>query len=200
MHLDDAHVRYALDKAREIAEQYRLYVIPGDGTKKSVDDLLWLMQQYLEKRITPRELLILADDSKTVHGMYAAMADGSYEIYVLAELGGVEGRFVLCKELFHVVIDKDECRNMHLYEHVVESQSSFSISTLKPNVSVQWEALAEIAAMEFLFPYADRVRILEACGGNPDFAAIAHRYGVPQVYIEMYLSLMDEFAKVENPG
>ena len=195
MILEDKDVQFALDKAREIAECYRMYVLSGDAPKKSIDDLIWLFGEHCNKRIVLRELNMPAQDL-AVRGMYAALSDGSYEIYTLAELGSHEERFVLTKELFHVVLDTEECRNMDLYNHLEDAQSSFTIGDAEPNRSVTWEVLAEIAAIEFLFPYATRVAVLAAAGGNPNFADIARRYGVPQLYIEMYLSapVMQEFA------
>lgn len=197
MILDDKDVQFALEKAKEISECYRLYVLGGDSPKKSIDDLIWLFGQHCGKKIAMGELNIPAQDL-VVRGMYAALSDGSYEIYTLAELGSHEERFVLTKELFHVVMDTEECRNMDLYDHLVDAQASFSIGDSEPNKSVVWEALAEIGAMEFLFPYHDREQLLAASGGNPNFVDIARRYGVPQSYIEMYLSetVMNEFGRL----
>lgn len=199
MILDDKDVQFALEKAKEISECYRLYVLGGDAPKKSIDDLIWLFGEHCGKKIALGELNIPAQDL-VVRGMYAALSDGSYEIYTLAELGSHEERFVLTKELFHVVMDTEECRNMDLYDHLVDAQASFSIGDSEPNKSVVWEALAEIGAMEFLFPYDDRVQVLAASGGNPNFVDIARRYGVPQSYIEMYLSetVMDEFGRLRG--
>ncbi len=199
MKLREKDVSTVLEKAAEIAETYRMYVLAGNAHKKSVDDLLWLFGEHLGKVIVARELNLQAADL-VVRGMYVALDDGTYEIYTLAELGSHEERFVLTKELFHVVMDDEDCRNMDIHGHLVEAQSSFSIGDSEPNTSVACELLAEIGAMEFLFPYADRVTVRERAGDNPDFAEIARRYGIPQLYIETYLSehMMGEFARLQQ--
>nr|WP_244667600.1 ImmA/IrrE family metallo-endopeptidase [Xanthomonas sp. D-109] len=130
--------------------------------------------------------------------MFAAFVGGSYGIYLLAELQERERRFVLTKEMFHVLLDEERCRNMDIYGHVQEATMSFSIEDSNPNSPVAAEVLAEIGAMEFLLPYAKRKVLLEQCGDAPDFALIARRYGIPQMYVEEYLSdrMMAEFAKI----
>ncbi len=89
---------------------------------------------------------------------------------------------------------------MDIYGHVQEAASSFSIENedANPESPVATEFLAEIAAMEFLLPYAKRKAILDHANGEPDYAMVARIYGIPQVYVEGYLSdrMMSEFAKI----
>lgn len=197
MRLSDTDVRYALDKAKELTEQYETYSRAKDHCQRSVDDLAWLCGDYLGKSVAIYDLKLAADEM-VIRGMFAAMHDGSYEIYLLSELGDRERRFVKCKELFHVILDDEQCRSMDIYAHVQLAAAAFSIDDNSPESPVAWELLAEIAAMEFLLPYSERQRILAASGGNVDYADIARRYGVPQLYVENYLSdaMMGEFAKV----
>ncbi|MEJ2790077.1 MULTISPECIES: ImmA/IrrE family metallo-endopeptidase [unclassified Pseudoxanthomonas] len=198
MILDSGDVIFGLQKAKEIAEQYKLYTLAADRDARSVDDLVKICGEYLEKTVRIRELNLPAED-RVIRAMFAALADGTFEIYVLAELGERERRFVLCKELFHVVLDQERCRSMDIYRHLEEATASFSTQDSRPNSPVAWEILAEVAAMEFLFPYAERAAILLASNGNPDFSAIARRYGIPQAHIENYLSqpMMDVFANLQ---
>lgn len=197
MLLPDKDVVFAIEKAQELTEQYNLYSRAKDHCQRSVDDLEWLCGEYLQKKVEVRDLRLAADEM-VIRGMYAALADGSYEIYLLAELGDRERRFVKCKELFHVILDHEQCRSMDIYVHLQLAAAAFSIADSSPDSPVAWELLAEIAAMEFLLPYSERLKIVAAASGNIDYADIARRYGVPQLYVENYLSdaMMAEFAKV----
>ncbi len=180
-----------------MTEQYKLYSRAAGHTQRSVDDLEWLCGEYLGKTVSVLDLQLAADEL-AIRGMFAALSDGSYEIYLLADLGERERRFVKCKELFHVVLDDENCRSMDIYAHLELATVAFSVAGSNPESPVACEALAEIAAMEFLFPYAERVEVIERSGGNVDYPAIATQYGIPQLYVEMYLSdpMMTEFAKV----
>lgn len=186
MILTDADVENCTQKAREAAEQYVLYALhPRD--LRSLDDLERILVEYLGKPVEILDLRIPAGD-RVVRGMFMARKDGTYLVFRLADLGDRERRFVTCKELFHVILDDERCRNMDLLGHLEASQTSFSTADSRPDPGVKSELLAEIGAMEFLFPYARRVEELARAGENPDFGMIAAKYGVPQLYVEEYLS------------
>lgn len=199
MLLSDDDVIRCLDKAKEMSEAYELYVRAPDASARSMDDMIWVVGEYLQKKVEVNDLDVLADD-KVIRGMFAAFADGHYEIFLLGELNERERRVVTTKEMMHVLLDEEDCRNMDIYGHVQEAASSFSIENedANPESPVATEFLAEIAAMEFLLPYAKRKAILEHANGEPDYAMVARVYGIPQVYVEEYLSdrMMSEFAKI----
>lgn len=199
MLLSDDDVIRCLDKAKEMSEAYELYVRAPDASARSMDDMIWVVGEYLQKKVEVNDLDVLADD-KVIRGMFAAFHDGHYEIFLLGELNERERRVVTTKEMMHVLLDEEDCRNMDIYGHVQEAASSFSIENedANPESPVATEFLAEIAAMEFLLPYAKRKAILEHANGEPDYAMVARVYGIPQVYVEEYLSdrMMSEFAKI----
>lgn len=198
MQLSDDDVIRCLEKAKELSEAYELYVRAPDACARSMDDMLWVVGQYLQKAVEVNDLDVLADD-KVIRGMFAAFEDGHYEIFLLGELNERERRVVTTKEVCHVLLDEEDCRSMDIYDHVQEAASSFSIENdTKPESPVATEFLAEIAAMEFLLPYAKRKEILAHANGDPDYAMVARVYGIPQVYVERYLSdrLMAEFTNI----
>ncbi|BCX42736.1 MULTISPECIES: hypothetical protein [Stenotrophomonas] len=182
-----------------MSEAYELYVRAPDASARSMDDMIWVVGEYLQKKVEVNDLDVLADD-KVIRGMFAAFEDGHYEIFLLGELNERERRVVTTKEMMHVLLDEEDCRNMDIYGHVQEAASSFSIENedANPESPVATEFLAEIAAMEFLLPYAKRKAILEHANGEPDYAMVARVYGIPQVYVEGYLSdrMMSEFATI----
>lgn len=184
MYFNNEDLIFCLGKAKEMSEHYKLNVLSPDRTKRSIDDLHSLCSEYLQKKVEIHELNLPAGDNE-IRGLYMANSDGTFDIYVLAELGVNEQRFVRCKELFHVILDQDKCRSMDIYNHLESTTASFAIINSTPNSPVAWEVLAEIAAMEFMFPYVERIEVLK---NNPDFAELARRYGIPQYMIELYLS------------
>lgn len=197
MDLDEKDVISCLAKAKEMIELYKLYTRVSNGSMRSVDEFEDLFCTYLDRKVVVNDLTLAADDS-AIRGMFAALADGTYEIYLLAELPDRERRFVKCKELFHVVLDEDRSRSMDIYAHVEEAATSYFKGDSSPTSPVVCEALAEIAAMEFLFPYEDRVAVIAASDGSPNFERVAAQYGIPQSLVEEYLSshYMSEFGSI----
>lgn len=181
--IDD--IRRSLDKARELTEHYNQYVLNHQRLPRSVQDLQWVMEQYLECRIEVFEL-----DSpvphNTVLGTYVRLPDRCHVI-LQPGLNFCWSRFVLCKELFHVVLDHPECRVTDIDKHLAEVVAVFPVLESRPGPTTVSEVLPEIAAMEFLFPYTQRRERL-AASPSPDFLAIAEEFKIPQVLVEDYLS------------
>jgi Zn-dependent peptidase ImmA (M78 family) len=149
--------------------------------------------EYLGKKIELKELLNVQAQDNSIRGYYLSFGD-RYEICLLAGMNFCWRRFVACKELFHVILDDERYRTTDIYNHVEEVIAKFPVAVMAGSAVVS-EALAEIAAMEFLFPYPDRRRILTA--GSPDYLAIAQRYKIPQALVEEYL--VDSFVKGLEP-
>lgn len=176
-------LRTCLAQAANIIEIYRLHYPHPDALPRSVDTLRDLLQTHEGKEVNVLKSHLDAQ-KESVKGHYVAY-DDHYDVVILSGLNYCWERFVLCKELFHVVIDSDEYRNVHIGELVEEYTVSWP-ADINPGPNVTNEMVAEICAMEFLFPYADRVGYIS--GSGYDSGAIAERYRVPKVFIERYLS------------
>lgn len=185
--LDDSLKRcYAL--ANELAEQYALYA-RTDHDKKSMDDLIHVFKDYMNNgaTIVLKDLDIAAKPDSVVRG--AMLRRGNiYEIYVIE--GDVEEnrRFVTCKELFQTLLDDEDMWNMNLNAHVQElGAADFIVNAA--SAAVESEKLAEIAAMQFLYPYQERVAdIARIRSGECTYQKISDHYGLPQIYVEIYLN------------
>jgi Zn-dependent peptidase ImmA (M78 family) len=181
MSITAQHLRFCLDKSKEITEAYKQHVRIGNHNKKSADDLLEVCTEYLEKGVSVVEVTVeTGGPTKAACVVY----EDHFEIYIRSGLQEEWRRFVLCKELFHLVIDMEDCRDLNLYEHVEAMQSPMLAENQRNGA--QMERLAEACAMEFLFPYADRVEILKRPEIN--YQQIADQYGIPLVFAEAYLS------------
>jgi Zn-dependent peptidase ImmA (M78 family) len=179
---------HCLDKAREIAEQYKLYVLVADDPLRSVDKLTEICRKYLNKEIEIFELDIDKNESPVFGASILKEGDARYDICHVKNLNYCWQRFVVCKELFHVVLDEEKYRSMGISQHLDEVTVAFPDDESRPSEPVIVEQLAEIAAMEFLFPYAVRVVERSGINGNVDCRALAERFKVPLVYLERYLS------------
>lgn len=178
-------LRHCLDQARDLSDHYKQNVLNGNAARRSTDELLRLVREYLQKQVT---VYRVRRQQSSVSAFYMAKSDDSYSVYLTSGLTDEGDRFALTKELFHVVLDEVGCRNMNLYGHLEEVLASLPVRESKPQRSTISEQLAEVAAMQFLFPYSERLTFLANANGNPDFAAAATRFGIPQQLVEMYCS------------
>lgn len=147
----------------------------------SLDEFLHVIEQ---EGFAVRVLISdLSEAAQSIKGHFVSKEDGSYDVLLLRGLNFCWKRLVLCKELFHVLMDSEEYRNMALEEHI-EGSVGVAITEIKPNNAVMSEILAEIAAMELLFPYAKRI---EAIANKFKPKDIAEKYKCPLLLIEKYL-------------
>lgn len=174
--------------ANELSAQYKLYA-RTDNAKKSLDDLIDVFKTYMNNgaSIVLADLEIKAEPGSVVLG--AMLRKGNvYEIYIVADDEEKNRRFVVCKELFQTLLDDPAVRNMHLNAHVQELGASGLFGD-KSSPAVDSERSAEIAAMQFLYPYNERVAdIARIKAGNCDYQKISDYYGLPQIYVETYLN------------
>src|SRR6266478_1642466 len=142
---------FCIGIAAELSDEYDACLVNGKGFSRSVEDLLWICNERRVLKVVTR-LLEIAADKSSIRAFYFSLDDG-YEIYLLSGLDYFNERFVKCKELFHVLIDKPEYRSVNIFEHLQEVTVTFPDDNGKPGSAAASEHIAEIAAMEFLFPY-----------------------------------------------
>lgn len=197
MYVSPGDVRRCLDQARAISEEYRQYHIAGDHDHKSIIDLMdQIVTAYLRKTFRVHKIEI---ERASVSAMYWALRDGSYDIFLLGGLDERDRRFALCKELFHIILDEEDCRSTNVSGHVEEVVTTFPVRDSIPGRAAVWEFLAEASAMEFMLPFEERERILKAAaeaGTSADFLTLANHFGVPDYFVELYCSesMMEYFA------
>lgn len=181
------HISTALDKAKEMSDHYRLrHPIGGGHTLKSVSVLLEVIQGTIDGALKIVDMKEQHGATTPARGFFLVDENGDYTIALLGGQNPCWTRLVLCKELFHVLLDSEESRNIFVASHLDDYlYSQFPDQDTLPKKGVISEFQAEFAAMEFLFPYADRAQIVRA---PYDSAALAERYKVPKVKIEKFLS------------
>lgn len=183
-------IQKAFNEVKRIRDAYNIFVLGPVSTTRSVKSLLDICRTDLQATISLHE----HNETHRNHFIKSVYlkesnekSNESYTILLMAELNNCWKRFCICKELFHVLLDNPEIRETNLQEHVDDFfANGASESRTSSQGSSQSEVVAEFAAMEFLFPYAERKKVID--DGNFEFMEIASRYKIPRVYTEIYLS------------
>jgi len=190
MRIDQKLLDAALRTVGEIDAWYRLKFIASDDPQRSVDRLREVCAEHLGLDIELLELQGFDHVSSAIWGMFVLYAPKKAHILIASGLNFCHQRMVICKELFHAVLDgAGQYRNPDFEGHVKATTLALSdtISSI-PTPSVQFEVIVEIAAMEFLFPYKERAQLIAQGGTSLDTDALAQRYKIPKVMLERYLS------------
>jgi len=186
MNVSPSDLQFCLSQADIIAHHYTLHSRDSSNPVRSIGELLQTYEQALGATVQVYEVNIPKDDA-WVWGMCILSADRNIEVALAKDLNECWGRFVLCKELFHQTLDRAEYRNISIAGHIEEYTLAFPDDDCKPRKPVVAEFLAEVGAMELLFPYGKRVKILDS-NPRPDFLEIATRFMVPKAHTQKYLS------------
>lgn len=176
----------ALAKAAEVSHHYNLHHLGANDPQKRIDYLF----QSCAPLLQPRVIRILESEidfaQSAVYSMCVLM-DDKVDIVLAKDLNLCWRRYTVCKEVFHVLLDSEEHRNLDIASVTEGVSVVFPSDDAHASPAVAAEFLAEIAAMEFLFPYVRRVQEL-AAPGAPNFKDIALKYRIPQKLVEKYLT------------
>lgn len=187
MQISEEDLAFCLRKTNEIKDYYVQYFVGGDGLPRDADYLRVICADYLSKRVTKNFVHIEWSDEASYRGFYVAEPDEDfYRVFLYQGMPVEWQRFVLCKELFHVVLDVEKYRTVDVLELIRDMSMDWQKEENDPSPAVVSEKLAEIAAMEFLFPYQDRTHY--KANGQIKYADVAQAYGIPQYYVEQYLT------------
>lgn len=177
-------LEFCLNQADLLAHHYGLMAHDATNPVRDIGEILRTCEQALQVTIK-----VVQQPEKEEHpwvlGSYVNSTNKNVEI-VLAQQNECWSRFVLCKELFHIALDRAEVRNMSMDGLIEEIMLAFPDDHSTPAKPVVAELMAEIGAMELLFPYSARAKIL-AGNARPDFLEVATRYMVPKAHTERYL-------------
>lgn len=185
MTVDSQMVANAIAHARSVSGYYAQLPVQFSGGKKTPDGLRIICKDYIRKSV---EIFVIEKTPNSVRALYMAREEG-YAVFVLSNQDRIWRDFAACKELFHVILDDpdaEDCRTIKLFDHVEELVKTLIPFNGHPTPTAVSEFLAELAAMEFLFPYSERMSIL--AGGDVNCAVIANQYNLPLVLVERYLS------------
>lgn len=184
MIINKQNLEAVIAKANEVNDHYILTHLTGNATQKYMDYILDSCEKFGVRNVRMFEVDLPYVDS-AVYSMCVMTKDGA-DIVLAKGLNHCWQRYTICKELFHLLIDDEKYRNLDIFAHSEAVTISYSLDDSRPDLGVAAEFLAEVAAMEFLFPYAQREQQMRS--GQPNYPAIAQQYRIPQLLVDRYLS------------
>jgi hypothetical protein len=178
----------ALNEVFNIEELLRNHYRSSGNADKSDADLLDVCSRYLSKKIN-----VLNHASPWAGGPILAFIVSyptKFDICLLGQLNYCYSKFALCKELFHVIIQNPEFMSIDSDSTIEQCSAGGLLSEVAGS-----EFVAEIAAMEYVFPFQERVKVFQS--GNVDIEALAHERKIPKLLLERYLTKgsLNAFAK-----
>lgn len=168
----------ALNEVFNIEEVLKNHYRSFHEVNRSDSDLLHLCSTYLDKTINVKLLDDAWDDGPIM--AFCLTYDDHFDICLLGGMNHCYTKFALCKELFHTIIKNPEFHSLDIGESI---EVCITGGALSPAPSAEF--IAEIAAMEYLFPYKDRISSKKS---NIDYGDIANSRKVPRFLIEQYMT------------
>jgi Zn-dependent peptidase ImmA (M78 family) len=188
---DTENIKKALHKAKEVSDYYANECRSGNCDKRDVEELVCLARDYFNKNVSVFILNSVPQSARSrsvsdygIHAFYVANRDKSYEIYCYPNMPEESQRFAITKEVFHMMLDEEQYRTTNIYSHLANAAGPFADEDNQMSLPMESEVMAEIAAIEFLYPFERRLKDYE----NPDIDAICDHYGLPRYKVEQYLT------------
>lgn len=187
MNIPHEELSRCISKAQEISDAYTLKCLNRIHSKRSIDLLIEVCGESSGKIIEIYKGDVDNGDAND-RWLYGTCLQSSEQATILYahHLNPCWERFTVCKEAFHIILDQDEYRTTDIFQHIEDILLHFPDDESTPTQPVICEFLAEVAAMEFFLPYADRERITKA--SKLTAMEIAQEYAIPCLLVERYTS------------
>lgn len=170
-------------KVAQIRAHYRAYNLVGDSNRLSIEDFHRTVADLYQVTITKAQV---AFSGSYVRGMMERY-DNLVKIRVRLDQDQDWKRFTAVKELCHVIIDEVEDWSTDGVETIKDLLMEYTLeSGVEARRVMQSEALAELAAIELMYPYDCRshdISLLASASASVTEAKIAHYYGLPAVIV-----------------
>lgn len=191
--------RAAIAKADEVNDRYALAYLSGGDPFKPANFILESCRPFIQLgEVTIKESAISWEKSAVWSA--SIMSEGHTDVLLACGLNYCWQNYTVTKELFHILIDTEDSRDMNLSRTTMIESLGAPFDSNKPHYfPAAAELQAEIAAMEFLFPYVNRQAIVQL-PTTRDFSNVAKQYMIPRLMVEKYLSqvFLDELRDVSR--
>lgn len=178
-----------------------------DKKKKSVQDLYQVINDISKVNGRGEITVMLGTNEKWFLALVMRKQRGEGHLIILNPAQKpTELRLSSVQESFQVLLDDKRLRSTNLGEalddYLVFLRSRNVKVATKPTYG---EFIAELAAMEALFPYQDRQQVLKGAAvsslSQRKIGALAQKYGVPTRCVRYYLrkDIMKELKKYHEP-
>jgi hypothetical protein len=175
-------------KVRDIQDFVKTYALAPSGHKVSVDDIRWALEEKYGLQI---RMELIDFNATHIRGMMERYENGQAFVFVKenqeadVKANPFWHRFIATKEMAHLAIDEKEDWNTDGTETIdglIREHSNFQ--GRPPREGIQSEHLAEIAAIELLYPWIYRQADVDS--GMP-VTELSQIYQVPQYVIQRAL-------------
>jgi Zn-dependent peptidase ImmA (M78 family) len=202
MYVDSKKIENLFRKIKQIQEHKDMYCLNKDHVPISVDDVKYVISDMYSLKIGIQEVMYEGTFLRSIVERYN---NNHALIYVKHDLANDLKRFSATKELMHLAIDEKEDWSTDGVETVSSYLVEMSLSTENGKMAkngAQSEALAEVAAIEILYPYRFRDVDREKVAAQPNaLSRLALEYEIPKFIVGRALSnshctLADKFWKL----
>jgi hypothetical protein len=194
MLIDQEYILNVFRKIRNIKECHAQYSLNANFVPVSVDDLIWITCNMYEIHVVVKKVLV---DLQTVRGTLLRFAGDKANPHVILARPRQSKcwlRYVVTKELSHLIIDEREdwCPDATII--IDEMFELFSLEKngnwhTEPKRKVISEHIAEVVAIELLYPYerraADRAKLST---DQTTYSQLEADYEIPSAIISRALT------------
>lgn len=173
-------------KVRQVREEYQASTLAGDHPRLSIEDIYRVVSQAYNMQIIKTQVVF---EAQFLRGMIERYADRAL-IRVRQDQEDDWKRFAAVKELCHVFIDEQEDWSTEGVHTIDDLLVEYAIRNGHESHRVtQSEILAEIAAIEIMYPYDHRCHDLEQLAErNTTQIRIATYFAIPKAIVSRALS------------
>lgn len=191
-------IRQAFELARQLTEDLWMGAI--DPQYLSVDELRDIVAQRTRVEIHIRTVDV---EVEALYGFIERYDEGRKAcIYIVKNINPRWKRLVGVKEICHVLVDLPEDWNPDGVDTLQRLTTFVADFEAEENWALRSEHIAEMAAIELLYPHENRRADLKAIEeGKLDIAALAARYRMPEIVLQTvlnpaYLNMCDKYWKL----
>ncbi len=210
----EGYIRWALGIADLIVEEYLARSLKPATFPRSVDDLFQIIRElYRTQYRADIEVYYLPSneayrDERTFLALMERRRDQSVRIFLNPQVERTAQRLGLLKEGVQVLLNSAHARSIDLSKSIKNylGYRKFRMLDVATEVTIA-ELVAEIAAMEILFPHKDRIGLLQMRSSDRRRTAnnVAAKYGIPVKWVRFYLSdtvmtQLRPFRRTTSPG
>jgi Zn-dependent peptidase ImmA (M78 family) len=172
-----------LKKIQQVRNHYKQYILGGDGVPISLKDLMWVIGDMYDIKVSIYEVDYVGEFTRGLIERYADRA----RILIRAGIHERLRKFVVAKELSHIIIDEREdwspLGSETIRKAMIERASLTELHRLSP--STMSETYAHAAAIELLYPLEYREDdAVKLQNGELTLQELADHYQIPPFLIE----------------
>jgi hypothetical protein len=202
MLIDDSLLHFCAKKTAEITDLYKKGCGSAEDAAafpRSADDLSLVVQGHSGLEIFHGKLSI--HHTKAKYRSFYIPEDKSCKIWYADGLPTDYLRYYKSKELLQIQLWQESLATVDIVDLVQNMILKASPGSLELNLghAATSDTLGEIAAMEFLFPFEERIKHVHTVNQTNGFKGLGVLYGVPPFAIQRCFNTMNTLKEFFTP-